>query len=357
MDVLNVFSNRAWSVIESLIPSWLHLDKLSGDGDDVINVTVDKNSSTDSRTATVTVVTAVGNASASSIITQEGATPDYIFNIDGDSYIDVSPTPSGQSMTFNIVSTKDGINQVYEPTGDLPDWITVDQYGYGQGGLQITFNENATGASRQANIAFKQCESEYIIDMYVQQEDAQYIFTINSVTYETAVVDADSKTLQFDVVSTNNGVNQPYACISSSADCDWMEVVSLGYGTNGLSINIKANTSNGSRLATLMFSQDISDKTFAIEIYQEMEPMYVNLVNDSYTDFEVLILPKGSTTDWGNIIFTVSAQSSIVCRTDSYGNELELNGSYDVCWRANSESIPYALTFSNVQCGEDLVIF
>ena len=90
MARVTVTANDSWTVSIPAEATWVHSDKMSGDGDGEINITVDVNPRADARNATVTVATK-GGASKTITITQDAA----------DSSLTLSPT----SLAFNADGT------------------------------------------------------------------------------------------------------------------------------------------------------------------------------------------------------------------------------------------------------------
>lgn len=90
MARVTVTANDSWTVSIPAEATWVHSDKTSGDGDGVINISVDVNPRADARTVAVTVTTK-GGASKTITITQDAA----------DSSLTLSPT----SLAFNADGT------------------------------------------------------------------------------------------------------------------------------------------------------------------------------------------------------------------------------------------------------------
>lgn len=90
MATVTVTANDSWTVSIPAEATWVHSDKMSGDGNDKINITVDVNARADARNATVTVTTK-GGVSKTITITQDAA----------DSSLTLSPT----SLAFNADGT------------------------------------------------------------------------------------------------------------------------------------------------------------------------------------------------------------------------------------------------------------
>lgn len=72
MAKVTVTANDSWTVSIPAEATWVHSDKMSGNGDGVINITVDVNPRADARTATVTVATK-GGVSKTIAISQDSA--------------------------------------------------------------------------------------------------------------------------------------------------------------------------------------------------------------------------------------------------------------------------------------------
>lgn len=72
MARVTVTANDSWTVSIPAEASWVHSDKVSGDGNGEINITVDVNPRADARTATVTVSTK-GGVSKTIAISQDSA--------------------------------------------------------------------------------------------------------------------------------------------------------------------------------------------------------------------------------------------------------------------------------------------
>lgn len=72
MARVKVTANDSWTVSIPDEATWVHSDKMSGDGNGEINITVDVNPRADARTATVTVSTK-GGVSKTITISQDSA--------------------------------------------------------------------------------------------------------------------------------------------------------------------------------------------------------------------------------------------------------------------------------------------
>lgn len=72
MARVTVTANDSWTVSIPSEATWVHSDKMSGDGNGGIDITVDANPRADARTATVTVTTK-GGVSRTITISQDSA--------------------------------------------------------------------------------------------------------------------------------------------------------------------------------------------------------------------------------------------------------------------------------------------
>lgn len=72
MAKVTVTANDSWTVSIPAEATWVHSDKMSGDGNGEIEITVDVNPRADGRTATVTVTTN-GGVSKTIAISQDAA--------------------------------------------------------------------------------------------------------------------------------------------------------------------------------------------------------------------------------------------------------------------------------------------
>lgn len=90
MARVTVTANDLWTVSIPSEATWVHSDKMSGDGNGGINITVDVNPRADARTATVTVTTK-GGVSKTIAISQDSA----------ESSLSLSPS----TLTFNADGT------------------------------------------------------------------------------------------------------------------------------------------------------------------------------------------------------------------------------------------------------------
>lgn len=72
MAKVTVTANDSWTVSIPAKATWVHSDKMSGDGNDEINITVDVNPRADARNAMVTVTTR-GGVSKTIAISQDSA--------------------------------------------------------------------------------------------------------------------------------------------------------------------------------------------------------------------------------------------------------------------------------------------
>lgn len=222
-------------------------------------LTLGENTSTSSRTATITATH--GGKSATCTVTQAGAEPtiEYVFTI---SPWQVNVGASGGTGDIGFTSYKlvngNQISLGYSiDSSTLPSWAT-----YSNG--RFTISSNSSTSSRSANVYFTQSESgkrDYATisqSGYVPPAD-NYVFTITPNTYDVSYSNASFIPR---TVSTKNGSNIGYSLTSGGTD--WVVVSTTGK----ITVEILKNTTSNTRSTTLVFTQNESGKTQSIKITQ-----------------------------------------------------------------------------------------
>lgn len=234
-------------------------------------LTLGENTSTSSRTATITATH--GGKSATCTVTQAGAEPtiEYVFTI---SPWQVNVGASGGTGDIGFTSYKlvDG-NQIslgYSiDSSTLPSWAT-----YSNG--RFTISSNSSTSSRSANVYFTQSESgkrDYATisqSGYVPPAD-NYVFTWEdgSTSDVSASFPWDFSTngtaANIPVVSTKNGSSQSW---SVSSKPSWITT-----STTSSKVTISASDNSGSaRSGSIVLTQSGSGNTLTINVSQEAKP-------------------------------------------------------------------------------------
>lgn len=228
-------------------------------------LTLGENTSTSSRTATITATH--GGKSATCTVTQAGAEPtiEYVFTI---SPWQVNVGASGGTGDIGFTSYKlvngNQISLGYSiDSSTLPSWAT-----YSNG--RFTISSNSSTSSRSANVYFTQSESgkrDYATisqSGYVPPAD-NYVFT-----WHDGSTSSKSKSFQatgavsaaITLVSTKNGSNHPW---STTSHPSWITIV----GETATIITIQASNNTGSaRSGEVVLTQSGSGKTLTINVSQ-----------------------------------------------------------------------------------------
>ena len=165
---VSVMSNLPWTV--SADASWLKLSNNSGTSDATLSVTAEENTSTSSRSGTVTFN--AGGKDNTVSVTQEGATP--FFNVTPENIAFTSTADSKQiSITSNISWT----------ATSNASWLTLSKNaGEGDATLSLSIEENTATDSRTGNISFSARGGTYQITV-TQEAAEQHYEEINGHPY------------------------------------------------------------------------------------------------------------------------------------------------------------------------------
>lgn len=227
-------------------------------------LTLGKNTSTSSRTATIKATH--GGKSATCTVTQAGAEPtiEYVFTWEDGRTSDVSASfpwnfsTNGTAANIPVVSTKNGSSQSWS-VSSKPSWITTSTT---SSKVTISASDNS-GSARSGKVVLTQSGSGHTLTVNISQDakpaENVYVFTITPNTY-----DASYSNTSFipRTVSTKNGSNIGYSLTSGGTD--WVVVSTTGK----ITVEILKNTTSNTRSTTLVFTQNESGKTQSIKITQ-----------------------------------------------------------------------------------------
>lgn len=235
-------------------------------------LTLGENTSTSSRTATITATH--GGKSATCTVTQAGGaepTIEYVFTI---SPWQVNVGASGGTGDIGFTSYKlvngNQISLGYSiDSSTLPSWAT-----YSNG--RFTISSNSSTSSRSANVYFTQSESgkrDYATisqSGYVPPAD-NYVFTWEDGSTSDASASfpwdfsANGTAANIPVVSTKNGSSQSW---SVSSKPSWITT-----STTSSKVTISASDNSGSaRSGKVVLTQSGSGKTLTINVSQDAKP-------------------------------------------------------------------------------------
>lgn len=115
---VRVNASGTWEVVASSVPSWLEV-RTPSSGNSFLVVPVSSNTSTDNRTANITVQLTNGSKSTSCQVTQNGVVGESIYmHLNGKNYVEYKSLPSGMGQTLSISASGP-----FTLSG-FPDWIT-----------------------------------------------------------------------------------------------------------------------------------------------------------------------------------------------------------------------------------------
>lgn len=231
-------------------------------------LTLGENTSTSSRTATITATH--GGKSATCTVTQAGAEPtiEYVFTI---SPWQVNVGASGGTGDIGFTSYKlvngNQISLGYSiDSSTLPSWAT-----YSNG--RFTISSNSSTSSRSANVYFTQSESgkrDYATisqSGYVPPAD-NYVFTWDDGSTSNVIANfpwdfsTNGTAANIPVISTKNGSSQSW---SVSSKPSW-----IATSTTSSKVTISASDNSGSaRSGTIVLTQSGSNKTLRINVSQD----------------------------------------------------------------------------------------
>lgn len=230
-------------------------------------LTLGENTSTSSRTATITATH--GGKSATCTVTQSGATPSTTYTFSINPY-KVSVGSSGGSGSVTITSYKTVGSSTYDvdysiDSSTLPSWAS-----FNKSTSTFTIQSTTSTVGRTAKVYFDQDESgkrdyaELTQTGYTPPADT-YVFTWHngstsnkSESFQATGAVSSAITL----VSTKNGSNHPW---STTSHPSWITIVS----ETATSVTIQASNNTGSaRSGSVVLTQEDSGKTLTINVSQ-----------------------------------------------------------------------------------------
>lgn len=279
-------------------------------------LTLGENTSTSSRTATITATH--GGKSATCTVTQAGAEPtiEYVFTI-SPQQVNVGASGGTGDIGFTSYKLVNG-NQIslgYSiDSSTLPSWAT-----YSNG--RFTISSNSSTSSRSANVYFTQSESgkrDYATisqSGYVPPAD-NYVFTWDDGSTSDVSANfpwdfsANGTATNIPVISTKNGSSQSW---SVSSKPSWITT-----STTSSKVTISASDNSGSaRSGEVVLTQDGSGKTLTVNVGQDAKP-----AEDEYT-FEIR---KSDEEYTGKTSITFDVPASTVGWSGNYTYRSRKNG-------------------------------
>lgn len=233
-------------------------------------LTLGENTSTSSRTATITATH--GGKSATCTVTQSGSTPSTTYTFSVNPY-KVSVDSSGGSGSVTITSYKTVGSSTYDvdysiDSSTLPSWAS-----FNKSTSTFTIQSTTSTTGRTAKVYFDQDESgkrdyaELTQTGYTPPAD-NYVFTwddgsTSSKSESFQATDAVSAAIT--LVSTKNGSNHPW---SVSSKPSWITT-----STTSSKVTISASDNSGSaRSGEVVLTQSGSGNTLTVNVSQGAKP-------------------------------------------------------------------------------------
>ena len=318
---LDVTSNTAWTAASGA--SWAKLNKTNGSGNAQIAVTAEENTAITQRSATITIKTADGKASATVKVTQSAA--NVIFSVDKNEH---SVAAAGGDFTVKVT------RNIGYKINSQPEW--VKQTGKVPSGNTDTYTfkteVNTSTAAREGVIVFCNDNNE-CVPVTVKQAGANATLSVSPAEL-TFTAKSESKT--FTVTSNTDW--------TMTSDAAWVKLSATdGSGNAQVTVTAEENTATKQRIATITLktkdgkttatvklSQNGADIIFRIdgdnreykveaeggeiqffvihniECYLKKNPEWVILDNmqtyNGATCYKLKVLPNTSTSERGGII-------------------------------------------------------
>ena len=243
---LDVTSNTAWTAASGA--SWAKLNKTNGSGNAQIAVTAEENTAITQRSATITIKTADGKASATVKVTQSAA--NVIFSVDKNEH---SVAAAGGDFTVKVT------RNIGYKINSQPEW--VKQTGKVPSGNTDTYTftaeANTSTEAREGVIVFCNDNNE-CIQVTVKQAGAKASLSVSPAEL-TFTAKPESKSFS---VSSNTDWS-----VASSAD--WVKIgTTSGSGNAHVTASAEENTATTQRTATITLKTTDGKATVTIKVTQ-----------------------------------------------------------------------------------------
>ena len=243
---LDVTSNTAWTAASGA--SWAKLNKTNGSGNAQIAVTAEENTAITQRSATITIKTADGKASATVKVTQSAA--NVIFSVDKNEHsVAAAGGDFSVKVTHNIGYKINSQPEWVKQTGKVPSGNT-DTYTF-------TAEANTSTEAREGVIVFCNDNNE-CVPVTVKQAGANATLSVSPAEL-TFTAKPESKSFS---VSSNTDWS-----VASSAD--WVKIgTTSGSGNAQVTASAEENTATTQRTATITLKTTDGKATATIKVTQ-----------------------------------------------------------------------------------------
>ncbi len=243
---LDVTSNTAWTAASGA--SWAKLNKTNGSGNAQIAVTAEENTAITQRSATITIKTADGKASATVKVTQSAA--NVIFSVDKNEH---SVAAAGESFSVKVT------HNIGYKINSQPEW--VKQTGKVPSGNTDTYTfkteVNTSTAAREGVIVFCNDNNE-CVPVTVKQAGANATLSVSPASM-TFTAKSESKT--FTVTSNTDW--------TMTSDAAWVKLSATdGSGNAQVTVTAEENTATKQRIATITLKTKDGKTTATVKLSQ-----------------------------------------------------------------------------------------
>ncbi len=359
---ISVSSNTMWTAISS--DSWVRLGSTGGSGDSNLMVTAETNAVTTPRSATITLNTTDGKATATVKVIQGAA--DVIFTVDKKEF---NVMANGETFTVRVTR-----NIGYQIESQ-PDWIRTTNKVSGGDVDTYTFKAdvNVVTKTREGGIVFRNDNSDRIT-VTVKQSGADASISANP-TELTFKANAESKSI---AIKSNTAwtatPSDSWLKLSSTegrGDSQFTVTAEINAVANPRSATITLKTTDGKATATVKIIQGAADviftvdkkefnvmangETFTVRVtrnigYQiESQPDWIRTTNkvsggdvDTYTfKADVNVVTK---TREGGIVFRNDNSDRITVTVKQSGADASISANpTELTFKANAESKSIAI--------------
>ena len=243
---LDITSNTAWTATSSA--SWAKINAASGNGNAQVTVTAEENTAITQRSATVTIKTADGKATATVKVTQSAA--NVIFSVDKNEH---SVAAAGGDFTVKVT------HNIGYKINSQPEW--VKQTGKVPSGNTDTYTFNAEAntstEAREGVIVFCNDNNE-CVPVTVKQAGVNATLSVSPASM-TFTAKSESKT--FTVTSNTDW--------TMTSDAAWVKLSATdGSGNAQVTVTAEENTATKQRIATITLKTKDGKTTATVKLSQ-----------------------------------------------------------------------------------------
>ena len=242
----SIASNTAWTATSSA--PWAKTNAASGSGNAQVVVSAEENTAITQRSATVTIKTADGKATATVKVTQSAA--NVIFSVDRNEF---NVAAAGESFSVKVT------HNIGYKINSMPDWVKQTNKTTSGNTDTFTFKAeaNTSTVAREGVIVFCNDNNE-CVPVTVKQAGASTTLSV-SPTGMAFTAKTESKT--FTVTSNTDW--------TATSDADWAKLsATSGNGNAQVTVTAEENTATKQRIATITLKTKDGKTTATVKLSQ-----------------------------------------------------------------------------------------